>query len=265
MPVPMTMTADTQSTWRSSLARAGGLLALVVLIAWAWRGTEFEPTRLFAGLPRMGDFFLRMVPPDMSVAETVFASTIETLQIALLGTILGAIASIPLGLLAASNLTPPWLHQPVKWLLGVIRGIPVILIALLFVATVGLGPFPGVLTIGLHSAGMLGKFYAESIEGARRGPVDALATTGADWWQRLRFAILPQIAPDLARDTLFRFEMNLRESLVLGLVGAGGIGFYIQLYTRSFQYEKVATLTLVVLLMVVLIEQASVLLRGRLR
>ena len=95
--------------------------------------------------------------------------------------------------------------------------------------------------------------------------MEALQTTGADWWQIVRFAVLPQIAPDLARDTLFRFEMNLRESLFLGLVGAGGIGFYIHMYTRSFHYEKVATLTLVVLAMVVAIEQVSGYLRSRLR
>ena len=186
----------------------------------------------------------------MTIAETVFFSVIETLQIALLGTALGAVASSILGGLAAANLTPPWVHQPMKWLLGVVRGIPVILLALLFVSSVGLGPFPGVLAVAVHSTGMLGKFYAESLEGAQSGPLEALVTTGADRWQVVRFGILPQVAPDLARDTLFRFEMNLRESLVLGLVGAGGIGFYIQLYTRSFHYDKVATLTLVVLAMV---------------
>ena len=254
-----------RSTWRDSLTRSGALLVVVALIAWAWNGTDVDIDRLFAGLPRMADFFTRMVPPDMSVAQTVFAATLETVQIALLGTVFGAMASLVLGVLAAENLTPRWVHLPIKSLLGIIRGIPVILLALLFVSTVGLGPFPGVLTIAVHSTGMLGKFYAESLEGARPGPVEALATTGAGWSQRLRYAILPQIAPDLARDTLFRFEMNLRESLVLGLVGAGGIGFYIQLYTRSFHYDKVATLTLVVLAMVVAIEQLSVLIRRRLR
>lgn len=263
--IPMSTTPYPRSTWRNSLARSGGLLVLVGVIAWAWNGTEVDLGRLLAGAPRMAEFFGRMLPPDMSVARTVFLATVETLQIALLGTVFGAALSVVLGLMAASNLTPRWLHQPVKWLLGVLRGIPVILLALLFVSTVGLGPFPGVLTIAVHSTGMLGKFYAESIEGAQAGPVDALATTGAGWWQRLRFAIVPQIAPDLARDTLFRFEMNLRESLVLGLVGAGGIGFYIQLYARSFHYEKVATLTLVVLAMVVAIEQLSVFVRRRLR
>lgn len=261
----MIATAEPATSWRNSLCRAAGLLLLGVALAWAWAGTEMDLGRLAEAAPRMAEFLGRMVPPDMTVARTVAQATVETLQIALLGTALGAALSCVLGPAAAANLTPAWLHRPVKWLLGIVRGIPLILLALFFVASVGLGPFPGVLTIAVHSAGMLGKFYAESIENARPGPVEALATTGADWWQRLRYGVLPQIAPDLARDTLFRFEMNLRESLVLGLVGAGGIGFYIQLYTRAFQYEKVATLTLVVLAMVVVIEQLSVHIRARLR
>ena len=253
------------TTWRESLVRAGGLLAVVAVIAWAWAGTEFELSRLIDGLPRIGAFFDRMVPPDVTIWRTVLIATIETLQIAILGTAFGAIVSLLLGLAAASNLTPIWVHQPIKAVLGILRGVPVILLALLFVSSVGLGPFPGVLAVAVHSTGMLGKFYSESFENAGRGPMEALQTTGADWWQIVRFAVLPQIAPDLARDTLFRFEMNLRESLVLGLVGAGGIGFYIHMYTRSFHYEKVATLTLVVLAMVVAIEQISVYLRNRLR
>jgi phosphonate transport system permease protein len=128
-----------------------------------------------------------------------------------------------------------------------------------------LGPFPGVLAIAVHSTGMLGKFYSEAIENARPGPIEALDSAGGTWWQRLRFGIVPQVAPDLARDTLFRFELNLRDSLVLGLVGAGGIGFYIQLHIRSFQYDKVATVTIVILVMVVVIEQISVTVRRRLR
>lgn len=213
----------------------------------------------------MAAFMAHMVPPDMSIANIVILSTLETVQIALLGTVLGAMASLVLGVMAAANLTPPWIHQPVKLLLGILRGIPVILLALLFVSSVGLGPFPGVLAVAVHSTGMLGKFYAEAFEGTHRGSMEALATAGAHRWQVVRFAALPQISPDLARDTLFRFEMNLRESLVLGLVGAGGIGFYIQLYTRSFHYDKVATLTLVVLVLVVAIEQVSVFVRRLLR
>lgn len=248
-----------------SIWRAGGILFLVILIAWAWSGTDFNIKKLLSSMPRMADFFGRLVPPDMSVATTVFVSTGETVQIALFGTFISAVVSFFFGLLAAENISPRWVSQPIKWFLAVLRGIPVILLALMFVSTVGLGPFPGVLAIAFHSTGMLGKFYAEAIENARRGPLEALDSVGASLWQRIRFGILTQVSPDLARDTLFRFELNLRESLVLGLVGAGGIGFYILLYIRAFQYEKVATLTVVVLLMVVIVEQISVAVRRRLR
>lgn len=222
-------------------------------------------SRLGQGLPRLADFFSRMVPPDMSVADTVFVSTLETIQIAFLGTVISVVLSFGLGFLAAANIMPAFVHQPVKWLLAAIRAIPLILLALIFVSTVGLGPFPGVLTIAVHSTGMLGKFYAEAFEGARPAPLEALDSAGASWLQKLRYGVLSESAPALIRDTLFRFELNLRESLVLGLVGAGGIGFYIQLYARSFQYDKVATLTLVVLAMVLAIEQLNTLLRSLVR
>lgn len=252
-------------TLRESLCRFGGVLLLVVLIAWAWSGTGFQMEKLITGLPRLAEFFRRMVPPDLAVAKTVVLSTGETIQIALIGTLLSAVLSFPLGLLAAVNLTPVWVHQPIKWLLGALRAIPLILLALMFVSTVGLGPFPGVLAVAVHSTGMLGKFYAEAFENARRGPLEALDSAGATWGQKVRFGVLTQVTPDLARDTLFRFELNLRESLVLGLVGAGGIGFYIQLYIRAFQYQKVATLTVVVLIMVILVEHISVAIRRWLR
>ena len=250
---------------RDSLLRAGGMLLLVLLLAWALAGSDFRLAKFIVGLPRLVDFFGRMVPPDLSVTQTVVAATAETIQIAFFGTFLSMVASFFLGLFAAVNLTPRWIHQSTKWLLSILRGIPMILLALMFVSVVGLGSFPGVLAVALHSTGMLGKFYAEAFENARHGPIEALDSAGASWWQKIRFGILTQVAPDLARDSLFRFELNLRESLVLGLVGAGGIGFYIQLYIRSFQYDKVATLTIVVLIMVVVVEQMSVSIRHRLR
>ena len=249
---------------RQSAQRAAGMLALVLALAWAWVGTV-ETGRLGQALPRVLDFIGRLVPPDLSVTETVVRATFETIQIALLGTAISALASLPLGLAAAVNLSPAWIHQPTKWMLGVLRGIPILLLALMFVTAVGLGPFPGVLAVAVHSTGMLGKFYAEAFENARGGVLEALDSTGGSWLQVVRFGVFPQVAPDLARDTMFRFELNLRESLVLGLVGAGGIGLWVQSYIRSFQYAKVGTLTIVVLLMVVVVEQASVAIRKRLR
>jgi len=262
---PASRAEATEAHRHAGYGRSLAILVLAGLLVWSWHGTEFELTKVAEGLPRLAEFLGRMVPPDLTVAETVAIATIETFQIALLGTALSAVASLVLGLLGAANLTPPWVHQPVKWLLGALRGIPVILLALIFVSAVGLGPLPGVLTIAVHATGMLGKFYAEAFENASPAPLEALESVGASWAQTIRFGALTQVAPDLARDTLFRFELNLRESLVLGLVGAGGIGFYIQLYIRAFQYDKVATLTVVVLAMVIAIEQLSVWVRRQLR
>ncbi len=251
--------------WRERTAPLLGFIIVVGLFAWSWQDLGVELEKIAGSFPRIADFLARMVPPDLSVIEIVVRSTIETLQIAFLGTVISAVISLGLGLLAATNLSPAWIHQPTKWFLGMLRGIPLILLALLFVSAVGLGPLAGVLTIAVHATGMLGKFYAEAFENADPAPLAALESVGATWAQKIRFGALAQIAPDLVRDTLFRFELNLRESLVLGLVGAGGIGFYIQLYVRSFQYEKVATLTIVVLLMVVVIEQISIWCRRQLR
>jgi phosphonate transport system permease protein len=188
-----------------SLLYAGSILVFVIIIAWAWTGTDFDIKKLIESLPRMAEFFSRMVPPDVTVAKTVFVSTGETIQIAIFGTFLSALASFFLALFAAENISPRWLSLPTRWFLAVLRGIPVILLALMFVSTVGLGPFPGVLAIAFHSTGMLGKFYAEAIENADQGPLEALDSAGANLWQRVRFGILTQVGPDLARDTLFIF------------------------------------------------------------
>ncbi len=238
------------------------LLALFLL---SLPGAELDFSKFADGLPRMADFLGRMVPPDTSVMTTVLVSTLETLQIAFVGTFLSVLLSFPLALLAATNLSPAWLAQPIRWLLGAVRAVPLILLALFFVSTVGLGPFPGVLAITVHSIGMLAKFYAEAFENAEPGVLEALDSAGASLLQRLRFGVFTQVAPDLIRDTLFRLELNFRESLILGLVGAGGIGFYIQLYIRSFQYERVATLTITLLVIVVLVELVSTRLRQMMR
>lgn len=239
--------------------------SLAVLILWSWHGSEIDLATLAASGGRIADFLGRMMPPDMSVLPVVVESSAETLRIAVLGTVGCIVLSVMLGVLASRTLVPAWIYLPIKGLLAVIRGIPLILVAMLMVGAVGLGPLPGILAIAFHATGMLAKFYSEAIEGIDNAPIEALESAGATFLQKLRFGAWPQVAPDIVRDTLFRFEMNLRESLILGLVGAGGIGFYIQTYVRSFQYEKVATLTIVVILFVVAIEVVNNAIRALLR
>jgi phosphonate transport system permease protein len=240
-------------------------LLVVLLFVWSWWDIGIDFGQFAGGWERLGTYFSYMAPPDLSIAEVALRATVETLQIAYLGTVLSAIVSLALGLMAAVNLTPAWVHLPAKWLLAALRSIPLILIAPICIVAVGFGPTAGVLTIAIHATGMLGKFYAEALENADPAPLEALESVGATWAQKIRFGALAQAAPDLVRDTLFRFELNFRDSMVLGLVGAGGIGFYLQLYLRSFNHQKVATLTIVVLLVVVAIEQLSIWCRRWLR
>ncbi len=207
--------------------------------------------------PRFAEFFGRLVPPDWSVTGLVVRSAFETIMIAFAGTAIAVVVALPLGFLGGSNVSPPWITHPVKWLLSFIRSIPLIVVAMLCVAAVGLGPFPGVLAIAFHSIGMLGKFYAEEFETAERGIVSAVRGTGATWGQTLRFGLFPQSIPQVLSFTVYRFEMNFRDAAVLGLVGAGGIGFYIQLYVRGFQYEKVAVLLVVIVGVVTLLDQVT--------
>lgn len=226
-------------------------------VVWSFFWSEFEFRTLVQSGPRFAEFFSRLAPPDWSVTSLVINSTVETLMITLAGTFLGVVISLPVGFLAATNVTPAWICQPMKWILGLIRSVPLIVVALIFVSAVGLGPFPGALAIAFHSIGMLGKFYAEEFETAEEGIINAVSGTGANWLQTLRFGLFPQCIPQVVSFTVYRFEMNFRDAAVLGLVGAGGIGYYIQLYVRGFQYEKVAVLLLVIVAVVTLLDQAT--------
>jgi phosphonate transport system permease protein len=251
-------------------------IAVVTLLAWSWFGTEMSLANLSRSGPRAAEFVERMFPPDLAwnVTEArpfppplrlAAAAIAITLQISLLGTALGAMGALVLGLLASENLTPHWLHHPIKVFLAIIRSLPIILLALLFVSAIGLGPMPGVLAVAVHSLGMLGKLYAEEFETTDAGVWEALDSAGADWLQKIRFALWPQTARQIFSLTLFRFEMNLRESAVLGLVGVAGLGLWIENYRRAFDYRSVATMVFVTMLLVLAVDQVVFHARRRLR
>lgn len=232
-------------------------MAISALVLWALRWSEFEAGLLLRSGDRFAEFFGRLVPPDWSVTEVLLVSTVETLMIALAGTALATVVSLPLGFLAANNVSPPWLSHAVKALLAFIRSIPLIVVAILFVGAVGLGPFPGMMAIAFHSVGMLGKFFAEEFETAEKGVLNAVRGTGATWSQTVRYGLWPQSIPQVVAFTVYRLEMNFRDAAVLGLVGAGGIGYYIQLYVRGFQYDKVAVLLLVIVAVVLALDTVT--------
>ena len=205
---------------------------------------------IILGVPNMADFFGRMVPPDFSNLKSLLAPTIETVQIAAWGTVIAVVASAPLALLAAQQhgaASVP-IYFVTRLFLNLLRSINELIYALLLVSAVGLGPFPGVLAIALHATGMLAKFVAEEIEHVNRGPVEALQAAGAGRMQIILFGIVPQVLPAVVGYILYRFDVSIRSATVLGLVGAGGLGFSLITSMKMFKYHETATCILVIIL-----------------
>jgi phosphonate transport system permease protein len=249
------------------VSRGSRLAAWVVIlgaIAWSAAATEVSLSRMIEGLPFMWDFMRRMVPPDLSVLGNSLRGAMETIQIAVVGTAVAAVVALPLGFAAARNAAPAWLFYWARSLLNAFRAVDTLVYALFFVAAVGLGPFPGVLAVMVYTATVLAKLYSEAIEAIEPGPVEAVRATGATALQVLRWGVLPQLVPQFLSFTLYRFETNIRAAAVLGFVGAGGIGFYIQTYLRLLNYPAAATVLLVLVGLVMIVDFASSRLRARL-
>ena len=237
------------------------ILALFLWSAWA---TEVSLWRSVEGVPFVLDFLRRMLPPDPSVLGHALRGATQTLQIAIVGTGIAAILALPAGFLAARNVSPSWLFYIARSILNMFRAVDTLVYALIFVAAVGLGPFPGVLAVVAYTATVLAKLYSEAIESIDPGPVEAVAATGATQLQLLRWGIVPQLVPQFLSFTLYRFETNIRAAAILGFVGAGGIGFYIQTYLRMLNYPAASTVLLVLIALVMAVDFASSRLRARL-
>jgi phosphonate transport system permease protein len=237
-----------------------GISALALL--WSARYLSLSLPELIQGAPWIADLVSRMVPPNWGFLRQLARPVLETIQIAIWGTVFSAALALPLCFMAARNMVPRWLFHTTRQFFNAARGINELIFALIFVAAVGLGPFAGVLALSLHGAGMLGKFFAEAVEEADRGPIEALRATGASATQVVAFGILPQVLPAWIAATLYRLEVNLRAATVLGMVGAGGIGFELYSSLKLFQYQDTATCVLVILAMVMSADYVSSRLRA---
>ncbi|MBI2989336.1 MAG: phosphonate ABC transporter, permease protein PhnE [Deltaproteobacteria bacterium] len=195
---------------------------------------------------------------DNTFPQTIVGATIETIQMALAGTFLALLVAFPVGFLAARNATPhPAVYHATRIVLNFLRTIPDLALGLLFVAAVGLGAFAGTLALFIHTATVLGKLLSESVENIDEGVVEAIRATGASYTQVLTFAVLPQVLPDLISFTLYRLETNIRAASVLGLIGAGGIGYLMNTSFRTFQYQEACAIVLVLIVLVMVVDYAS--------
>lgn len=274
--------------WRN----AGIALVMAWLLAWAFSGVQVNVGELVRGAPEMAETLGRMLPPDFTrvtdpavydrppeltvpelmlplpldldkanakaywwqntFPQTIVGATLQTIQMALAGTVLALIVAFPLAFLGARNTSPhPAIYHMVKFCSNFLRTIPDFAAALVLVAAIGLGPFSGTLALAFHTATVLIKLFSEAIEGIDEGVVEALKATGARHAQVLSFAVLPQVMPAFISFLLYRFETNIRAAAVLGMIGAGGIGFLMMSDFRMFQYPQ-ASMTVVVLIVLVM-------------
>ncbi|MEI4472367.1 phosphonate ABC transporter, permease protein PhnE [Frigidibacter sp. MR17.24] len=251
-------------TPRQRLARWAGLLAAAIAIGWSVGSIDVIWAWVWDAPQQMGDLFGRMVPPDTTNLATILAVLWETVNIATIATIFAVAVSLPVAWLAAQNTTPNratlWLG---RFILVSSRSINTIIWALLFVAIFGPGIVAGIVAIMLRSIGFVGKLLGEAIEEIDTRPVEALEATGASRMKVILYAIVPQVMPTFWAVTILRWDINLRESTVLGLVGAGGIGIILQSAIDTFKWQEAATVLLCILALVVLGEVISAWLRRR--
>lgn len=261
-----TSTALALNAAPSSRRGHAALFALVALVVMgqALYVVEARPRDLITGVHGMADLIARAVPPDTSQIVPNLWAVLETIDLAVFGTVFGLLLACPLAVLAAANMTPSRsVYVLARGIIAVTRAVPDLVWALLFVTAVGLGPFPGALALAVHSVGMLGRLLAEVIEDIDMGPVEALRLTGAGPLQVLTHAVIPGVLPSLLGIGLYRFDENLRSSLVLGFVGAGGIGFALLTAMNLFQYQTASLLLIVTFLLVSLAERVSAYLRSK--
>lgn len=270
MPVAETPTA----TWAARLIlerqrllrRQYGIAGLVVIAAvlWSAHGTDFNVVRLIEGLPKFFDLLRRMLPPDFSILGGLAKPMIETLEMALLGTTFAVFFALPLSFLAAVNVAPhPAVSVVLRLVIGALRTIPELIWAMIMVTAVGLGPFPGILALTLHTIGGLSKWYYEAIEATNPGLIEAMQAAGASRFKVIWYGVLPDVLPVMMSNTLLYWEYNNRSSTVLGLVGAGGIGLALTHALQDFRYPEVITCLVLVVLILVVIDHLSAYLRAR--
>lgn len=256
------ITDQAQSGWRRSFSITGLILVAVILSAWAVG--LLDANRMVTGLADIADLLSEMWVPDFTHLNSWWGPLLDSMTMSIAATALAVLLSVPLALLGARNTSPhPAIYWVARLILNVLRSVPELIMAIVFVAAVGLGALPGALALGIHSAGMVGKFFAEAIEHAAEAPVEAARATGAGPAQVILHGILPQVLPQMADVTVYRWELNFRASVVVGVVGAGGIGFELIAALRTLQYDEVAAILLVILATVTVVDALGGALRKR--
>lgn len=242
---------------------------IAALYIWSFAGIELNAVKGTAGQVTAA-IVKGLLHPDwgyvyLPEGEDLLRGLLDTLAISVLGTVISAVLCLPFAFWAAANMSRSGaVTGSGKFVLSVIRTFPEIVLAILFIKAVGPGAYAGVLALGLHSIGMLGKLFSESVENLDLGPTEALTACGANRLQVLSFAVMPQVLPDFLSFTLYRFELNVRSASILGMIGAGGIGTPLIFALEARSWSRVGIILLGIIVMVTLIDMISGYIRRRL-
>jgi phosphonate transport system permease protein len=237
------------------------LLMLLVAIKPVEMGHLSKP---FSNSQNMREFGADLLKPNFDHIRLYVAQMWLTIQIAMWGTALAVLIAVPFGLACARNISPPWLQQPLRILMNLLRAIPDLVIGTLFIVAVGLGPFAGVMAIAINTGGVLAKLFSEAVESIDRAPVEGVRATGASRLHEIVWGVIPQVAPHWTSYALYRFESNSRSATVLGLIGAGGIGQLLFETLNAFDYHHLSVIIIVIIVAVTLIDLLSQAMRSRL-
>jgi len=252
-----------QWSWRTIVS----IIVFFSLLVFIVKDLEINFIKLISDSSKyLGDILSRMVPPDFSNFDELIYAIFETIEIAFVGTFIAIILSIPLGLFSARNIAPNYFVYIIsKTIIVFFRAIPEFIMAMILVIAIGFGAMPGVLALGLHTMGFLAKFYAEDIEHINKGPIDALRSSGATKSQIISFGVIPQILPSFVANNLYILDRNVRMATMLGIVGAGGIGYELQSSFRMFEYQRVSAIIILIFISIFLIDHLSSFIRSKIK
>jgi len=258
-----TVTGPAPLPWWRRWAPAFWTLVVLAVLFWAGSGLKTYSLDWRDTIPQTLRMLSMLVRPDWAYTPSMMVKLLETVEMALLGTLLASILAVPFGFLAARNMGRR-LSGVGKFLLNAIRAFPEVILAIIFIKGVGPGPLAGIMAMGIHSIGMLGKLYAESVEAIDKGPTEAMLSVGANRIQQIWFGVVPQVLPEFSSYALYRFEINSRAATILGIVGAGGIGTDLIFAIQQRVWERVGIILLGIIVVVTVIDFGSGWLRKKL-
>tara|TARA_B110000967_G_C18835677_1_gene536565 strand:- start:153 stop:980 length:828 start_codon:yes stop_codon:yes gene_type:complete len=252
-----------QWSWKTIVS----IIIFVSLLVFVVKDLEINFIKLISDSSKyLGDILSRMVPPDFSNFDELIYAIFETIEIAFIGTFIAIVLSIPLGLFSARNIAPNYFVYIIsKTIIIFFRAIPEFIMAMILVIAIGFGAMPGVLALGFHTMGFLAKFYAEDIEHINKGPIDALRSSGATKSQIISFGVIPQILPSFVANNLYILDRNVRMATMLGIVGAGGIGYELQSSFRMFEYPRVSAIVIIIFITIFMIDNISSFIRSKIK